>query len=166
MGSPTGSTISAITADSSFSTASSNRIKKFSNNSLGPRVHYQICLFGHTTHLPVQCKHVTGNTSDVTGKAIRSQTNCDLLKYLYQSRHKMMYFPTCKANLCIDCYKLFHEEPDLVGKKNQLKQKPGIKDKAYLYFCFCFNSYIYFNQKHSIFTHVLPLRQKKSKISQ
>ena len=37
MGSPAGSTISAITADSSFSTTSSNRKKKFSNNSLGPR---------------------------------------------------------------------------------------------------------------------------------
>ena len=81
--------------------------------------------------MPVQCKHVTGNVSDVTGKAIRSQNKCDFYKYLNgQSRHKMMYWPACNKNLCIDFYKLFHEEPDSVGKTNRLKQKLGIKDKA------------------------------------
>ena len=131
MGSPAGSTVSAITADFSFSTTSSNRKKKFTDSTLGPRGHYQVRLFDHTKHLPLECKQTTGNVSDVTGKAIRSQTKCDLHKYLNgQSRHKIMYCPTCNANLCIHCYKLFHEERDLVGKKKQLKRKLGIKDKV------------------------------------
>ena len=66
MGSPTGSTISAITADSSFSSPSTGgRKKKFNDTSLWPRGHYQICcLFDHKKHLPVQCKKlVTNNTT-------------------------------------------------------------------------------------------------------
>ena len=129
MGSPTGSTISAITADSSFtSTSTGGRKRKFTDVSLGPRGHYQIRLFDHTKHLPVQCKLVTNNA---TGQPVRSQTKCDLHNYLKgQSRYKMMYCPACNANLCINCYKLFHEEPDIVGKKKSLKRKLGIKDKV------------------------------------
>ena len=122
MGSPTGSTISAITADSSFtSTSTGGRKRKFTDVSLGPRGHYQIRLFDHTKHLPVQCKLVTNNA---TGQPVRSQTKCDLHNYLKgQSRYKMMYCPACNANLCINCYKLFHEEPDIVEKKKSLKRK-------------------------------------------
>ena len=104
MGSPTGSTISAITADSSFSsTSTGGRKRKFNDTSLGPRGHYQICLFDHTKHLPVQCKLVTNNA---TGQPVRSQTKCDFHNYLKgQSRYKiMMYCPACNANLCINCY--------------------------------------------------------------
>ena len=86
-------------------------------------------MFDHTKHLPVECKRVTGNVNKVTKKPVRSQTKCDLHNYLKgQSRKKMMYCPTCNTNLCIDCYKLFHEEPNIVGKKKSLKRKLGIKD--------------------------------------
>ena len=127
MGSPTGSTISAITTYSSFSsTSTGGRKRKFNDTSLGPRGHYQICLFDHTKHLPVRCKLVTNNA---TGQPVRSQTKCDLHNYLKgQSRYKMMYCPacSCNANLCINCCKLFHEEPDIVGKKKSLKRKLGV----------------------------------------
>ena len=78
-------------------------------------------MFDHTKHLPVKCKRVTGNVNKETKKPVRSQTKCDLHNYLGDC-------PTCNANLCIDCYKLFHEEPDIVGKKKSLKRKLGIKD--------------------------------------
>ena len=56
MNSPSvGSMISALTADSFLSrtshsphTSGTSRKKKFTNNSLGPRSHYQICLFDQT----------------------------------------------------------------------------------------------------------------------
>ena len=76
----------------------------------------------------------------------------------------MMYCPACNcnANVCINCYKLFHEKPDVVGKKKSpLKRKLGIKDKKYNDICKFFGplflyfsnliSYIDFIKKHSIF---------------
>ena len=125
--SPSGmSTISQLTTESSGSSRSSARVN-LTDNSLGARGHFQKRLFDPIEHFPVECERVTGKKSKKTGLPVRSQKKCVFHNYLGgQARNKIMYCPSCNINLCVDCYKLFHTQQNIVSNKRQLQRKLGI----------------------------------------
>ena len=126
LSSPTGSAVSLLTTDS-VSSQSSKRRKYFTDETLDARGLYQRRLFDHSLHFPVACKKLTGNVSKTTGKPIESKTKCDLHYWLgSQYRAQVMKCETCNVNLCIDCYRLFHVEPKLVERRDELKRKYNI----------------------------------------
>ena len=122
-----GSIVSALTNDS-VSTPLAKRHRYFTDESLSANGLYRVRLFDHTLHLPINCKRITANVSAKTGKQIEAKPKCDLHHWLGgQLRSKVMYCETCNVNLCIHCYTLFHTNPHLVAKKQQLKRKYNIK---------------------------------------
>ena len=125
--SPSGSAVSVLTSDSA-SSQTSKRCKYFTDDTLDANGLYQWELFDHSLHFHVACKKLTGNISAKTGKQIEAKTRCDLHKWLgSQSRAQVMKCETCNVNLCIDCYRLFHVEPKLVERREELKRKYKIK---------------------------------------
>ena len=94
--SPSGmSTISQLTTESSVSSRSTARVY-LTDNSLGPRGHFQKRLFDPVEHFPIECEQITGKKSKRTGLPVRSQKKCDFHRYLGgQARNKILYCQCC-----------------------------------------------------------------------
>ena len=74
LSSPSGLSVSALTNDY-VSTLTTKRCWYFTDDSLSANRPYQVQLFDHSLHLPVNCKLVTGNVSEKKGKDIDTKPN-------------------------------------------------------------------------------------------
>ena len=86
-----------------------NRSNTFSNIALDPYVGKLRCrLDTNLNHLPIKCM---------------KDANCQLHYWLHKSkfRQQLMTCPTCNVNLCIYCYKIFHDVPNLKYLEDKLK---------------------------------------------
>ena len=111
--------------DSSMSSSNSKFRYHITDNSLHPNGKYTKRLFNPRAHFPKECVLIG---ADDKGKRVRKQPSCGLHGWLgKQSRNKILHCSTCNVNLCVDCYEIFHNEADLVAKKDELKDKYGIK---------------------------------------
>ena len=111
--------------DSSMSSSNSKFRYHITDNSLRPNGKYTKRLFNPRAHFPKECVLIG---ADDKGKRVRKQPSCGLHGWLgKQSRNKVLHCSTCNVNLCVDCYEMFHTEADLVAKKDELKDKYGIK---------------------------------------
>ena len=134
------SNVSDITTDSATTTSTLRKRKRddssttsskrqgrehITDSSLLPTGKYTKRLFNARLHFPQECVLIGTNDK---GKEVRKQPACALHGWLgKQSRNKIMHCSSCNVNLCIDCYNIFHTEADLVAKKDELKDKYGIK---------------------------------------
>ena len=100
------------------------------DNSLGPRGHYQMRLFNCGSHFPVECNMVTGNINKKIRLPIRSQKKCNLCASIFRRSitNKTLYCETCNINLCADCYKVFRTQTNnIVDNRRQQQRTLGIK---------------------------------------
>lgn len=108
------------------STSSSKRLRKstskitlstnsihVTDNSLDPRGKLRIRL-DHTNH---------GHWPTKVPNTVKNP-NCQLHRWATrkQKRAQVQYCPDCEVTLCIECYKLFHLEHDIVGLKDTICQ--------------------------------------------
>ena len=108
--SPTNSTISSLTGISSPTTTATT----VNDRSLHVNGKLNCRLIRTYDHSPVQCKQ---------------NVQCQLHKWCSSSKQKMRvetqlcYCPTCNVNLCLECYRPFHTETDIVEKKSVIEKK-------------------------------------------
>ncbi len=104
---------SSFAMNSAISTTSPNkkaRSSRISSTSLLPNGSLSCRLMKSLDHLPE-------NPS-------KKKSRCSLHRWLgYETQKGVMYCPSCNVNLCIDCYKIFHNDDDIVNKKLQLQKK-------------------------------------------
>ena len=114
----------------------SNTVKKkgeyISDTSLGPNGKLSKRLFDPIKHMPSECPSVLN-----TKESKNARPKCQLHNWFQRlSRDKIMYCKECNVNLCIDCYSLFHTEPNLVKMKTNLcakydpSKRPVKKEKS------------------------------------
>ena len=106
----TNSTISSLTGISSPTTTATT----VNDRSLHVNGKLNCRLIRTYDHSPVQCKQ---------------NVQCQLHKWCSSSKQKMRvetqlcYCPTCNVNLCLECYRPFHTETDIVKKKSVIERK-------------------------------------------
>ena len=86
------------------------------DKSLGPNCRYNKILYNLKDHFGKDCDNY------VCKKQVEAPA-CRLHNWFGgTSKYKIMYCPVCDINLCVNCYKLFHTEANLVGIKDKLKK--------------------------------------------
>ena len=85
------------------------RATQISDTSLGPYGALSIRLDTTKSHFP---------------EIAKNKARCSMHKWLgIETQKGITMCRTCNVNLCKDCFKLFHTTPNLVVKKEALKQK-------------------------------------------
>ena len=117
--------VSPITLDSALQSTSAKKARKqivrnsqITDDSLDPEFgRLRLRLNKHLDHLPAE-------TSSGTS------ARCQFHRWLGHETCKSVSFcATCNVNLCVRCYKIFHQEEHLVEQKDALKIKLDPKPK-------------------------------------
>jgi len=114
--SPSASTVSTLTASSSKK-APSSRGKYVTDKSLSPDGKFNKRLYDSKLHFGEDCVNYICEKQD-------EPPTCRLHNWFGgKSKYKIMHCPVCDINLCVNCYKLFHTEANLVDMKAKLKKQ-------------------------------------------
>ena len=118
--------VSPITLDSALHSTSAKKARKqimrnsqITDDSLHPEFgRLRLRLNKHLDHLPAE---ISSSTS----------ARCQFQRWLGHETCKSVSFcATCNVNLCVRCYKIFHQEEHLVAQKDALKIKMDPKPKS------------------------------------
>jgi hypothetical protein len=92
-----------------------HRAPRMEDNALHPYTGFLACrLYQHVPHFPVPSDH------------LKVQPKCALHRWATGGgmyRAQVFVCDQCKVCLCLDCFKVFHTEADIVGMKGELSRK-------------------------------------------